>query len=193
MRKQGVPLNTRMEILRIEPEPALLSLYTANQTSASQRLDSGFDLFMAADAVLEPNETRLLDLQVRAELLTGSHGYYLFPRSSISKTPLRLANSVGIIDYGYRGSLKVAVHNTGSKPYQILREDRLFQLCMPSLAPFQVQFGTVSRATARGEGGFGSTTGKGSATVEGITEGVSTMTLAASLAQDMPGASTPLS
>ena len=184
-----------METLRIEPEPALLSLYTANQTSASQRLDSGFDLFMAADAVLEPNETRLLDLQVRAELIQGGqgvHGYYLFPRSSISKTPLRLANSVGIIDFGYRGSLKVAVHNTGSAPYTIHRGERLFQLCMPSLAPFQVQFGTVSRATERGEGGFGSTTR------EGVTEVGSTTAFAASggestsFTHDMPGASKSL-
>ena len=147
-----------MDTLRIEPDSALTSFYAANHASASQRLDSGFDLFMPADALLEPNETRLLDLQVRAELLTGAHGYYLFPRSSISKTPLRLANSVGIIDFGYRGTLKVAVHNTGVAPYTIHRGDRLFQLCMPSLAPFQVEIGVVSRETARGEGGFGSTT-----------------------------------
>ena len=35
-------------------------------------------------------------------------GYYLYPRSSISKTPLILANSVGIIDSGYRGNIKAA-------------------------------------------------------------------------------------
>ena len=151
-----------MEILRVEvADASLLSLYMPTQESAINRSDSGFDLFMAADAVLDPNETRLLDLQVRAELLLGAqgpHGYYLYPRSSISKTPLRLANSVGIIDFGYRGTLKVAVHNTGPFAYTIRRGERLFQLCMPSLSPFQVAFGAVSRATERGEGGFGSTT-----------------------------------
>lgn len=162
MREQGAPLNARMEILRVEvADASLLSLYMPTQESAINRSDSGFDLFMAADAVLDPNETRLLDLQVRAELLLGAqgpHGYYLYPRSSISKTPLRLANSVGIIDFGYRGTLKVAVHNTGPFAYTIRRGERLFQLCMPSLSPFQVVFGVVSRATERGEGGFGSTT-----------------------------------
>ena len=34
-----------------------------------------------------------------------STGFYLHPRSSISKTKLRLANSTGIIDAGYRGHI----------------------------------------------------------------------------------------
>ena len=38
-------------------------------------------------------------------------GYYSYPRSSISKTPLLLANNVGIIDSGYRGNIKVAFDN----------------------------------------------------------------------------------
>jgi dUTP pyrophosphatase len=162
LREQVALLVARMETLRVEvADASLLSLYVPTQESAINRSDSGFDLYMAADTVLDPNETRLLDLQVRAELLPGAggpHGYYLFPRSSISKTPLRLANSVGIIDFGYRGTLKVAVHNTGPVAYTIRRGERLFQLCMPSLNPFQVAFGVVSRATERGEGGFGSTT-----------------------------------
>ena len=43
-------------------------------------------------------------------------GYYfdIVPRSSISKTPLSMANSVGIIDWSYRGELiiPVRVHHT---------------------------------------------------------------------------------
>lgn len=38
-------------------------------------------------------------------------GFYLYPRSSISKTPFRLANSVGIIDSGYRGNLIAMLDN----------------------------------------------------------------------------------
>ena len=167
-----------METLRVEvADASLLSLYMPTQESAINRSDSGFDLYMADYTVLGPNETRILDLQVRAELLLGAqgpHGYYLYPRSSISKTPLRLANSVGIIDFGYRGTLKVAVHNTGPVAYTIRREDRLFQLCMPSLNPFQVTFGAVSRATERGEGGFGSTTREGVTTALTVSEAVST-------------------
>ena len=34
--------------------------------------------------------------------------YYLYPRSSISKTPLIQTNSVGIIDKDYRGNVMVS-------------------------------------------------------------------------------------
>ena len=35
----------------------------------------------------------------------------MYPRSSIYKTPLRLANNTGIIDSGYRGNLMGAFDN----------------------------------------------------------------------------------
>ena len=41
----------------------------------------------------------------KAELKKINCSYYLYPRSSISKTPLRMSNSTGIIDAGYRGEI----------------------------------------------------------------------------------------
>ena len=89
-------------------------------------------------------------------------GFYMYPRSSISKTHLRLANNVGIIDSGYRGNLGgfFDIHNlpADKKPYE--QYQRLVQICSNTLEPFKVilvddidKFGT----TERGEGGFGST------------------------------------
>ena len=137
--------------------------------------DSGFDLFCPETIVVPPRTTVFVDLGVRS-MIEGSRscGYYLYPRSSLSKTPLRLANSVGIIDAGYRGILKAAVDNTSDKEYTIQRGDRLFQICMPTLEPFAVLFAPVARETARGEGGFGSTnsvTGTGSGFATASTTG----------------------
>jgi dUTP pyrophosphatase len=114
---------------------------------------------MPTEVVIQPRSTVLLDLRVRAEFLRLDSGYYLYPRSSIFKTSLRLANSVGIIDAGYRGTLKVAVDNIRDEPYVVRRGDRLFQICQPSLKPFNVEFGPVNLDTERGERGHGSTTG----------------------------------
>jgi dUTP pyrophosphatase len=120
--------------------------------------DSGFDLFCPEDMIVPAGGTVFVNLGVRCQLEGGArHGYYLYPRSSLSKTPLRLANSVGIIDAGYRGTLKAAVDNRSAEDYPIKKGDRLFQICMPSLEPFAVVFGLVDRTTERGEGGFGST------------------------------------
>jgi dUTP pyrophosphatase len=134
----------------------LIMLY--QNESHNYATDSGYDVYIPETQTLPANSTTLVDLRIRCELKADSvHGYYLYPRSSISKTPLRLANSVGIIDYNYRGTLKVAIDNRSSEPYDIKRGDRLFQLAMPSLAPFQVVLGAVNQMTDRGQGGFGST------------------------------------
>jgi dUTP pyrophosphatase len=143
--------------LTIEIDDAAKDVATLYSTvKTNHRTDSGFDIFMPFDVDIPEKATKMLDLGIRCQF-SGTSGYYLYPRSSISKTPLRLANSVGIIDAGYRGTLKVMVDNTSFSVVHIKKGDRLFQLCLPSLEPFDVVFGSVSRETERGEGGFGST------------------------------------
>ena len=122
--------------------------------------DSGFDLYVPADITVAPGETATIDHAIVCEPQFPG-GYYLYPRSSISKTPLRLANSVGIIDNGYRGSIMAKVDNRGTEPFTIKRGERLFQLCHPSLLPLTVRLvESVGKNTERGAGGFGSTTAK---------------------------------
>lgn len=85
-------------------------------------------------------------------------GYYLYPRSSISKTPLMLANSVGIIDSQYRGELLAKVRNLSNEPYTVTAGTSLFQICAPDLRPFtEIKFVEELNNTQRGSGGFGST------------------------------------
>lgn len=86
-------------------------------------------------------------------------GYYLYPRSSMgTKTTLRLSNSCGIIDSGYRGNIIAALDNIGND-YIVDAGDRLVQICPPDLAhPMKVEIvDSLDMNTARNEGGFGST------------------------------------
>ena len=124
--------------------------------------DSGLDLFFNEDITLEPRETKIISLGIRCEAFMNKDSdknvsYYLYPRSSISKTPLRMANSVGIIDAGYRGLICAAVDNTSDEPYTIRAGQRLFQLCSPTLSPISFELSNRLSDTSRGEGGFGST------------------------------------
>jgi dUTP pyrophosphatase len=129
--------------------------YKSKKTEVST--DSGFDLFIAEDMIVPARSMTMIDLKVRCEPLFRG-GYYLYPRSSISKTPLRLANSVGIIDNGYRGTLKCAVDNNSDKDFIVKKGERYFQVCHPSLMPMKVNIvESVDMKTERGEGGFGST------------------------------------
>ena len=89
-------------------------------------------------------------------------GYYLYPRSSTgSKTPLRLANSVGIIDSGYRGNIIAVFDNISGVDYTIEQYQRLVQICPPDISyPFIVvivsDLKELGCDTMRGSGGFGS-------------------------------------
>ena len=56
------------------------------------------------------------------------HVGLLFPRSSISKTDLRLANAVGVIDSGYRGEVIVKFDLSGGICYKV--GDRIAQLLL---------------------------------------------------------------
>jgi dUTP pyrophosphatase len=90
-------------------------------------------------------------------------GYYMYPRSSLSKTTLRLANCTGIIDAGYRGPL-IGMFDCIVDTCVIESYTRLLQVCAPDLMPIYVRVidsvAELGPETSRGEGGFGST-GKG--------------------------------
>ena len=124
--------------------------------SAAYAGDSGVDLFFPKGVVVKAKSSVLIDLEVKCEILCSGKnlGYYMYPRSSISKTPLRMSNSVGIIDAMYRHTLKVAVDNISDSDYYIYRGERLFQICNAQLSPMEVTL-KKTEPTTRGEG-FGS-------------------------------------
>jgi len=133
--------------------------------------DSGFDLACPSTLSVDAS-TFFMDFKVKAAMYKSESpidlnnielekytpsAYYLYPRSSISKTPFRLANSVGIIDRGYRGNIGAYFDNFDCKEGLIEEGQRLVQLCSPTLDPFHVVLTTSLTFTERGENGFGST------------------------------------
>lgn len=82
----------------------------------------------------------------------------ILPRSSIgAKTPLRLSNSVGLIDSGYRGELGILYDNTSDFNYDIKKGDRIAQLLVMPSYRFKAQIVDSLKDSDRGAGGFGST------------------------------------
>jgi dUTP pyrophosphatase len=152
-----------------------------NKVCDSKYADSGFDLMIPFDYSEHENgytENRISKVTFRAPLgvkcsmmsrFSVPCGYYLYPRSSIVKTPFRLSNSVGIIDSGYRGEIMAVVDNidyANNDMKACIRKymtpmTRMFQICSPTLEPFFVEIVDTEEAlgssTERGNGGFGST------------------------------------
>lgn len=158
-----------LELLPSSPEVA--EFYKSRLNFST---DAGIDLYCPEEFETTMGETRMLDLQVKCRMLDpngNSISYYVYPRSSISQTPLSLANSVGIIDKDYRGNIKAVFrHNldlsivvNGSisldnlPKYTVNKGARLVQITSPTLEPLQLKIVDNLDETARGSGGFGST------------------------------------
>lgn len=136
--------------------PELKSLYSHH--TAAYKGDSGIDLFFPKDVIVPANTSVMIDLEICCEMINSSGdnvSYYVYPRSSISKTPLIMHNSVGIIDAGYRNSIKVVVYNTSNFVYEIMCGQKLFQICEPGLSPIVLSVVEDLSKTDRGSG-FGS-------------------------------------
>lgn len=161
---------SQFAVLKLAPKtPQTKDLYKEHIRKHNEALfkdvfpNSGFDLFVPEQAVIAGQmKTQMVSMDVKAEMLfrgEDSCGYFMFPRSSISKTPLMLANHTGIIDAGYRGPLIGAFRNTDNDAFVVEKDTRLLQICHPSLCPIYVELveETDLTTTIRGEGGFGST------------------------------------
>jgi len=159
----------------------------------NQYIDAGFDLFAPGNEGEEliiwgdklrfygpkrpyENPVNKVDFKIccSAQMVTNTGknfntGYYMYPRSSLSKTQLRLANATGIIDAGYRGHLMsmfdvVNIEHENEDveaDYFGQKFDRYIQICAPGLVPILVEVVNtkeeLGEKTERGDGGFGST------------------------------------
>lgn len=122
--------------------------------------DSGFDLYLPSHMVFPPRKVVYVNFGISAKNVAngGVLPFWLLPRSSISKTPLRMANSVGLIDCDYRGNLIAALENMSDTDYSVEIGTRLIQIAQPGLQPFQIEWvGKPHEITVRDAGGFGST------------------------------------
>lgn len=149
-----------------------------NDLCNSEFFDAGFDLFCPSDLDVLAKTTVKINQEVKGEMrfITSldncesvgvgvgvAVGYYMYPRSSTgTKTPLRLANSVGIIDSGYRGHYISVFDNISEETFKVEKGQRLVQICPPNMTyPMRVEIvaneNDLSMNTLRGEGGFGST------------------------------------
>jgi dUTPase len=176
----------RLEIL---PFPESADLYKAEKDRSDE--NAGFDMYVAEDCETKAGTVSLLNLGCKVRMVKCSLSseqdvpFWLAPRSSIWKSGVVQANSIGIIDKSYRGTLMGAVtpiykptgywssmgpkSTSGSYVWMncdskdtgnpiIERGQRLFQILAPDMGHIkEVRIVESLPETKRGEGGFGST------------------------------------
>ena len=145
-----------------------LTAIANNETNMEQYcFNAGFDLFCPEDTESIGAQKVVLDHKIIScmKMKNIYVSYYLYSRSSTPmKTPLRLANSVGVIDSGYRGHIKAVFDNKNDydfMEFNIEFGSRLAQLCPPNLEyPMKIYIVDDIDSlgiTDRGDAGFGST------------------------------------
>lgn len=138
--------------------------------------DAGMDVCAAEEVLIRPGETVIIPTGLKLAIPEG-YEIQVRPRSGISfKTPLRLSNSPGTIDSGYRDELGIIVTNTSERCesgekvftvdssgnnkgiYKVRKGDRVAQIVL-QVVPRMV-FKVVESVSDIGQnrgGGFGST------------------------------------
>lgn len=135
--------------------------------------DAGMDVRAATEVIILPKETIVIPTGLKIAIPKG-YEIQVRPRSGLSlKTPLRVANSPGTIDSGYRDEIGIIIENTslsgdkeylidekGNKPgaYRIKVGDRIAQFVIAKVETIKfVQTTDIASIGINRNGGFGST------------------------------------
>ena len=123
--------------------------------------NAGIDLRVITEdmqpVTIQPHETHKFRTGIKMDI---PEGFYIevVPRSSVGvKKNLRLLNTVGVLDEGWKGETLVFVENMGNEPVTVENNERLCQMILHKVYPVDINEVEQVGESERGEGGFGST------------------------------------
>jgi dUTP pyrophosphatase len=120
---------------------------------------AGLDLRACLDAPLDlqPQQTHLIPTGMAIYVADPTLAAIILPRSGLGhKHGIVLGNLVGLIDSDYQGALMVSCWNRSQQVFTVNPGDRIAQLMFVPVVQVQLEVVQEFIATARGEGGFGS-------------------------------------
>ena len=110
-------------------EPSTCNIYWEEHPTyknAKMYNDCGLDIPMPEDIIIPENAFNyVINLQFRTE---STHNYMIVPKDLITKTPIRLSNSICIINKNFRENLKVVIDNVLDEPYTLRCKKCYFQI-----------------------------------------------------------------
>lgn len=150
-------INAMIESLRVPLKVKLLTR-TAVKPNKAHPSDAGFDICSDETVTIAPMERKLISTGVAVGLESNMAYVRVAPRSGMSiKKGINVLG--GVVDSGYRGEVKVILHNTDTEqPVSINIGDRIAQLVITPIVPVnEVQVVDELPISDRGENGFGHT------------------------------------
>lgn len=120
-------------------------------------VDAGADIYAVEEVICKPHSTNLIKTGIKVAIPAGFE-IQIRPRSGLSlNTSMRIANTPGTIDAGYRGEVCVIMENTGNLSYTINKGDKIAQMVIMPVPMIKWEEVDELDTTERNENGFGST------------------------------------
>jgi dUTP pyrophosphatase len=132
--------------------------FEAKMPRYAKQGDAGMDIYAVEDLLVKPGQTVIISTGLKIAIPLG-YEIQIRPRSGMSlQTPLRVANSPGTIDAGYRDEVGIIMYNTSqSQEYQIKKGDRVAQMVLQKVPQIHwVPVKSVQEIGIDRGGGFGS-------------------------------------
>ena len=120
--------------------------------------DGGMDVTCPLDVDIPAGATVIVPTGLKVAVPEGWM-LLVFPRSGMSaKTGLRVANSPGLIDAGYRDEVGIILHNTGAEDYHLAKGTRIAQFVLVRRTEMRfLPVDSVAEIGTNRGGGFGHT------------------------------------
>ena len=117
--------------------------------------DAGMDFYSNEDIILAPNERKLIGTGISMAIPVGYVGL-IWDKSGLAFKH-GLKTMAGVIDSGYRGEIKILVHNLSKDNYVIEKGKKIAQMLIQPVEQRKVIEVENLDDSSRGDGGFGST------------------------------------
>ena len=142
----------QLRVQRLQPQAVL--------PSRAYDGDAGLDLHACEAARLAPGARASVGTGIALEI-PGDHAGLVLPRSGLAaRHGIALVNAPGLIDAGYRGEIRVLLLNTDrDAAFEIAPGDRIAQLVIVAIPPFDVREVGELATSERAGRGFGSSGG----------------------------------
>jgi dUTP pyrophosphatase len=129
--------------------------HTAKLPTKAHDGDLGYDLYASRPLTLYPGETGLVETDIAIEF-PYMLGGIIKDRSSVA-TKRHLFTVSGVIDSGYTGAIKIAMHNASEHIQAIAIGDKIAQMILTLVITLPVQeVDEIHSSDGRSHNGFGS-------------------------------------
>lgn len=157
-------IETKTAIYEFNPKGTKIQIKVKDESCVpikAHDTDAGYDLKAFENYLISPGQTVIVDTGCAIALPTEREWLWeaqVRPRSGMSvKTNIRISNSPGTIDAGYRNYIGVIMQNIGNSTYRITKGDRIAQLVITKIPKTELVVVDELDETDRGLNGFGST------------------------------------